>query len=109
MRANRAALPVAGAAGCCVSSCLAAVLAGRTEVALLWTLLLAFSRAFRLAVLLSLLLAVTGLAELAGCAEGVERAIVDSELESKLGTELLSGTDSLAAASTWQQERVLLA
>lgn len=44
--------------------------------------------------MLSMLLAVvTGLAGL-----GVERAVVDSEV----GAELLSGTGSLAAASTWQ-------
>ena len=40
-----------------------------------------------------LLAVVTGLAGL-----GVERAVVDSEV----GAELLSGTGSLAAASTWQ-------
>ena len=44
--------------------------------------------------MLSMLLAVvTGLAGL-----GVEGAVADSEL----GAELLSGTGSLAAASTWQ-------
>lgn len=110
MRASRAALPVAGAAGCCIPSCLVGVLAGTTEAALLLPLLLAVARALRLAVFLSLLLAaVTGMAELAGCAEGVERAIVDSELATELRTEVLSGTDSLAAASTWQPEQILIA
>ena len=74
-------------------------------MALLLTLLLAFAEALRLVVFLSLLLAsVTGLAELAGCVEGVERAVVDSGLGAELDAEVLSGTGSLAA-STWQHEQ----
>ena len=62
-------------------------------MASLLPLLSAFA-ALTMVVMLSMLLAVvTGLAGL-----GVERAVVDSEL----GAELLSGTGSLAAASTWQ-------
>lgn len=101
MRASRAALPVAGAAA--PASRLVLASAGSVvAVALLLFWLVAFAGALRLVVFASLLLAfVAALAEVAGCAEGVERLVVDSEP----GADVLSGPDGFRAASAWQQDK----
>lgn len=107
MRASRAALPVAGAAACWIPSCLVFASAGSTDaVALLFLLLLASAGMLRLVVLAPLLLAVVaGLAEVAGCAKGVERLVVDSVP----GAKVLSGSVGFRATSAWQQEQNLVA